>query len=205
MVNAIAISSPSGVGKATISKLLMLCDPDLYAVVGSATTRKPKEEVHGKKYIHPSYEEFEELITSGGFLEYNKYPSKCDRGFHYYGSLKSSYEANIAAKKISLFDIEQNGLIQLKQALGSSLYSFGLMAEEDEILKRLKGRNAEEWGDILARWETGKMELKKIPMLQAQGVIDEVVWYGAGAHRELTANQIHNTVLQKIQPKRIAF
>ena len=83
----IVISGPSGTGKTSVIKALCGGDPTLAFSI-SATTRPPRsDEVNGVDYHFLDPTEFEDLIQSGGFLEWVKY------GEHYYGTLKSTMES----------------------------------------------------------------------------------------------------------------
>ena len=64
----IVISAPSGTGKTTICKKLLMNNPKWKFSV-SATTRDLREwEVEGKDYIYMSNEKFEHFIKFGDFL-----------------------------------------------------------------------------------------------------------------------------------------
>src|ERR1700761_9583543 len=78
------LSSPSGAGKTTLSKLLMKACPHLTLSI-SVTTRPPRpKEVSHKDYIFVSREEFEKMIQEDVFLEYAEVFG------NYYGSLKQT-------------------------------------------------------------------------------------------------------------------
>ena len=65
----IILSSPSGAGKTTITKLLS--DSENYTISVSHTTRKPREnEVNAKDYFFVDEEEFKLLVQNDEFLEH---------------------------------------------------------------------------------------------------------------------------------------
>ncbi len=197
MPNGIVFCAVAGTGKATIITELIALRPDLFETVGSATTRAPKKEAHGKKYLHTSHEGFEAMIANESVLEWNKYPSSNEFGFNYYGTTRASYEDIVNRGKIALFDLEINGLKQLKKILPSNeILGLFLSAELEEIIKRLTKRGTESAEEIATRIETGKQEIALVPELKEQGIIDEVIWYGAGAHPGITANEILNFFLK---------
>lgn len=197
-IQAIAISAVAGTGKATVSKELIALRPDLYEPVGSITTRPPKPEAHGKKYEYASsHEEFEQFIREGKVLEFNKYASNTtDKGFHYYGTSRASYEDIIARGKVGLLDVDINGLCQMSPILGDSLLSVFLGCEREENHRRLLMRGTESIEEIEARMLTGDTERERVPSLVDQGIIRRIIWYGVAAQAGFAANEIHNLFLE---------
>ena len=66
----LVLSSPSGAGKTTLTRLIQTNFPDLYFSV-SHTTRPPRpNEVEGKDYHFVDRPTFERLIQEGAFLEW---------------------------------------------------------------------------------------------------------------------------------------
>ena len=78
----VILSSPSGVGKTTITKKIQQ-KYQSFKISVSHTTRSPRSnEVDGVDYHFVSYKEFEKLITEKKFYEYAKIFE------NYYGTLK---------------------------------------------------------------------------------------------------------------------
>ena len=77
------LSSPSGVGKTTLTKKIQQ-KYSSFKISVSHTTRKPRSnEVDGIDYNFVSQSEFEDLIKKGEFYEYAKIFE------NYYGTLKA--------------------------------------------------------------------------------------------------------------------
>src|SRR5574343_1818414 len=115
----IVISSPSGGGKSTMCKMLSTrLDSPLFEKVGfsiSATTRKIRaNEVNGIDYFFISQNEFEEKIRQNQFLEWANVFG------NFYGTLKSQ----ILQDKHTLFDIDYQGQIQIKQQIPEAISIF---------------------------------------------------------------------------------
>ncbi len=201
IVNGVVIFGPSGIGKATICEELIKLEPDLFVPVSSATSRAPKEEKHGKKYICMTHEEFEVMITKGELLEWNKYPSKHPLGYHYYGTLRKDYEELVIAGKVPLLDIDINGMVQSKSILKDKIYSIGLSGEIEEIESRLRNRGSESEEAIRIRLETGKIELAKYKDFKRVDIIDKIVWYGLGEKPEPTARKIYEDIKPMLQKR----
>ena len=69
----IVLSGPSGVGKGTVLKAFLKAHPQFRSSI-SATTRAPREgERNGVNYYFYSQEEFYQLVSEGGMLEYAIY------------------------------------------------------------------------------------------------------------------------------------
>ncbi|WKX02717.1 guanylate kinase [Candidatus Mycoplasma mahonii] len=80
----IIFTGPSGVGKATLEKLLFDNEDLKLEFSISATTRKPrKTEKNGQEYYFLTEKEFDQKIDDGDFIEWNEHFS------NKYGTLKS--------------------------------------------------------------------------------------------------------------------
>ena len=132
----IVLSSPSGAGKTTLSKLLS--KQNNYYISVSHTTRKPRiNEVDSKDYHFVSEEEFKSLIKNNEFLEYAKVFN------NYYGTLKSPVIKNLNEGKKLIFDIDWQGTEQIKEKkLKYKLVTFFILPPSKEVLfERLSNRD----------------------------------------------------------------
>ena len=134
----IAFSAPSGAGKTTLIKSLVDRHDELIISI-SATTRKrrPKEE-EGRDYLFLTENEFNAKIKNGSFLEYESVHGD------YYGTLKSTVENFLNENKTVLFDIDVNGALAIKKEYPEALLIFIKVPNQEELVRRLKGRNSEE-------------------------------------------------------------
>ena len=104
----IVLSSPSGAGKTTLTKLLSKNNNYLISV--SYTTRKPRiNEVDAKDYYFVNEDKFKSLIKNNEFLEYAKVFN------HLYGTSKSQVINNLEKGKNVIFDIDWQGAKQIKE------------------------------------------------------------------------------------------
>ena len=95
----LVLSSPSGVGKTTLTKKIQQKYPNFIISV-SYTTRLPRSnEVDGVDYNFISVDQFKKLIEERKFYEFAKIFN------NYYGTLKS-YIDNKILKNDILFDID---------------------------------------------------------------------------------------------------
>ena len=131
----IVISSPSGAGKTTITKKLILQNKSSELSV-SVTTRKPRNnEVHNIDYSFINKKKFNLLIKKKSFLEYAKVFG------NYYGTLKKNIKNKLKLNKIVLLDIDWQGARQIKKKLPDQTTTiFVLPPSLKELKKRLEKR-----------------------------------------------------------------
>ena len=133
----IVISSPSGAGKTSICKKLLEIDDKIQPSI-SVTTREPrKNEINGIDYIFTTIEDFKKKISNDEFLEY------ADVFNNKYGTLISSTKLLSDKGYDVLFDIDWQGTQQLSQVEENILTIFILPPSKEEIEKRLKKRESE--------------------------------------------------------------
>jgi guanylate kinase len=151
----LVLSSPSGAGKTTLTRLIQKNFPDLYFSV-SHTTRPPRpNEVDGKDYHFVDRPTFERLIQEGAFLEWAE--------VH-----KNLYGTGIAeidrakAKGCSgmIFDIDYQGARQIRAKQPDVVSVFILPPSMDELLRRLRGRASETEDVVLRRYEVSRREIE---------------------------------------------
>ena len=132
----IVLSSPSGAGKTTLSKLLSKNNNHYISV--SHTTRKPRiNEVDSKDYYFISETEFKSLINNNEFLEYAKVFN------NYYGTNKASVINKLDSGKNLIFDIDWQGTEQIKKRkLKYKLITFFILPPSKKVLfERLSNRD----------------------------------------------------------------
>lgn len=149
------LSSPSGAGKSTLSKLLRQ-NLDLKVSI-SATTRAPRgAEKNSKDYYFLSTEDFEKKIEEGAFIEWAKVHG------NYYGTFKSTVLDSMQKGYDLLFDIDYNGMFQLRKQLPECVVSvFILPPSMDNLRKRLATRCEDSNEDIEKRIANAYYEIKQ--------------------------------------------
>tara|TARA_Y200000002_G_C22332803_1_gene517459 strand:- start:32 stop:631 length:600 start_codon:yes stop_codon:yes gene_type:complete len=150
----IILSSPSGVGKTTLSKKLQQ-KYQSFKVSVSHTTRSPRSnEVEGVDYFFVEKKFFEDLIKDNKFYEYAKIYE------NYYGTLKKNVDETILKNDI-IFDIDWQGTKQLSKFKKLNLIKIFLIADSKEELKqRLKKRNENSKEDIEKRYQSFDDDIK---------------------------------------------
>ena len=123
------LSSPSGVGKTTLTKKISSNNKN-FSISISHTTRKPRpNEVHGEDYFFISENEFNELIKKESFFEHAKIFDNL------YGTTKKQVLNLMENGKDVLFDIDWQGTQQLKNIKGIKLITFFIIPPNIETLK----------------------------------------------------------------------
>jgi len=129
-------SSPSGVGKTTLTKKLEK-NNDSFTISISHTTRKPRSnEINGKDYYFVDKEEFDSLVKAEKFFEYAKIFD------NFYGTLKEPVLNLLSNGKDVLFDIDWQGTQQLKKNKNIPIVTFFILPPNIDVLKnRLLNRH----------------------------------------------------------------
>ena len=140
----VVLSSPSGAGKTTISRMLLESDPDMTISVSATTRPKRPGEVEGVDYHFVDDAEFDRLIEVGEFVEWAPV-------FGYrYGTPKAPVKDALREGRDILFDIDWQGTQQLHSAMGEDLVRiFILPPSMAELERRLKERGTDA-GDVVA-------------------------------------------------------
>jgi guanylate kinase len=137
----IVLSSPSGAGKSTISRMLLDADDNITMSV-SATTRPMRPgEKEGFDYHFVDVAEFERLIEADEFAEWAYVFD------HLYGSPKEPIKEALKNGRDTLFDIDWQGTQQLEYAFRTDLVRiFILPPSMRELERRLheRGTDSEE-------------------------------------------------------------
>jgi len=129
------LSSPSGAGKTTLTRLLIDRMPGLQLSV-SATTRPMRPgEIDGKDYLFVDKPRFEEMVKSNELLEWATVFDNC------YGTPRAPVEAALSAGRDVLFDIDWQGTQQLREKARADVVSvFILPPSAYDLEKRLHTR-----------------------------------------------------------------
>ena len=150
----VVLSSPSGVGKTTLTKKIQQKYQSFKLSV-SHTTRSPRSnEVDGVDYHFVSKNEFEKLIKEKKFYEYAKIFE------NYYGTLKKSVDETILKNDI-IFDIDWQGTKQLSKYKNLKLIKIYLVTEnKKELKKRLVNRNQNTEKEVEKRFNSFDEDIK---------------------------------------------
>lgn len=150
----VILSSPSGVGKTTITKKIQQKYQSFKLSV-SQTTRKPRSnEVNGIDYYFVTEKEFKKSIESNDFYEYAKIFD------NYYGTEKKKIDEILENNDI-IFDIDWQGTKQLSRFKKLNLLKIFLVAnDKTELRKRLIERNQNTKEEVEKRLDSFENDIK---------------------------------------------
>jgi guanylate kinase len=142
----LVMSSPSGAGKTTLSRMLLDADPAIELSV-SVTTRKQRPgEVDGRDYHFIDRACFDAMVQNSELLEWAEVFGNC------YGTPRAPVEAALGRGRDVLFDIDWQGTQQLREKADRDLVSiFVLPPSIPDLEKRLRTRAQDSEDVIRAR------------------------------------------------------
>jgi guanylate kinase len=130
------VSSPSGGGKTTLIRRLMVNPPGqpLHFSVSHTTRPMRDGEAEGREYHFVSATQFEEMARHGEFLEHNEVHG------NFYGTAKSEVMPRLAAGEDVVLDIDVQGARDIRNALPEAISIFIVPSSASELERRLKAR-----------------------------------------------------------------
>ena len=182
----IVLSSPSGAGKTTISRMLMDYDPSITMSV-SATTRPMRPgEVEGRDYHFVSDPEFQRLIAADEFAEWAYVFD------HRYGSPKEPIKDALKDGRDILFDIDWQGTQQLEYAFRTDLVRiFILPPSMAELRQRLVDRGTDSDEVIAERMRRAASEIGHWAEYDYVLINDDVERCSMDVQAIITAERLH--------------
>ncbi len=138
------ISAPSGAGKTSLVRALLVARSNLAVSVSHTTRRQRPNEVEGRDYHFVDIPRFEQMVAAGAFLEHARVFD------NYYGTGRAQLEARLAAGQDVLLEIDWQGARQVRAALPSCTTIFILPPSRDALEQRLKGRGTDS-PEVIAR------------------------------------------------------
>jgi guanylate kinase len=166
----LVLSSPSGAGKTTLTRMLLDRCPELRFSV-SHTTRAPRaNEVDGGDYHFVDRGRFHELVTEGAFLEWAEV----------HGNLYGTSTAEVERARVTpgctgmIFDIDYQGARQIKSKVADVVTAFLLPPSMPELERRLRGRASETEESVQRRFTTARREIEHYALFDYIVVNEEV-------------------------------
>ena len=155
MKNFIIISAPSGSGKTSICKRILMQDKSIEFSVSCTTRARRSQEKNGIDYIFLSQDEFIKKINNKEFVEWEKI-----HGNFYYGTLKKTLDYAINSNTKLLLELDVKGAKKIMENYPNNYLSvFIEPPSKDELFKRLKDRGTESKSTIEKRMERFESEM----------------------------------------------
>lgn len=150
----IVFSAPSGTGKSTIAKIVLERLPNLLFSVSATTRPKREGEREGLSYYFLTKDEFERVITHGGFIEYEFFFG------NYYGTLLDKTSQLLDSGINILLDLDVKGALNLKKLFpDNSLLLFIKPPGMDVLKDRLERRESEDENSLALRLQRAHLEI----------------------------------------------
>jgi guanylate kinase len=150
----VVLSSPSGAGKSTISRMLLEADEHITMSVSATTRPKRPGEVEGIDYHFVDEAEFQRMVRDGEFAEWAPVFD------HRYGSPQAPIKAALREGQDVIFDIDWQGTQQLHAAMGEDLVRvFILPPSMKELERRLHERGTDSDQVIAGRMQRAAAEI----------------------------------------------
>ena len=174
------LSSPSGAGKTTLTRMLMQDSAlDLTLSVSVTTRKRRPSEADGIHYhFLPDRAEFERMKAAGELLEWAEVHGNG------YGTPRAPVEKVLAEGRDMLFDVDWQGAKQVRERLGDDVVSIFLLPPSmRELRARLERRAEDTASSIDARFQNARTEIERWRDYHYVVVNDDLM----RAYRDVTA------------------
>ena len=153
--NLVIISAPSGTGKTTIVRQLMLKNKNIRASVSYTTRNMRPNETNGFDYVFVTVKTFESMIIQNMFLEFANVFG------HYYGTPKKETLEALNQGYTLLLEIDWQGAEQIRSKRPGSLSVFLLPPSKEELKKRLTNRAMDSADQIELRYQEAIKDIEQ--------------------------------------------
>jgi guanylate kinase len=137
------LSSPSGAGKTTLSRLLIERMAGLRMSVSATTRAKRPGEVDGSDYLFVDNPRFEQMVERQELLEWATVFG------NRYGTPRAPVEAALGAGQDVLFDIDWQGTQQLREKARADVVSVFILPPSAADLERRLHTRAQDSQDVI--------------------------------------------------------
>ena len=153
----IILSSPSGAGKTTLTRMLLQDKAlDLTLSVSVTTRARRSSEADGIHYHFIDSRRFDAMRAAGELLEWAEVHS------YRYGTPRAPVEAALSVGGDVLFDIDWQGAQQVRQAIGNDVVSIFILPPSMQELRARLDRRAEDLAaTIEARLDNARREIER--------------------------------------------
>jgi guanylate kinase len=143
------LSSPSGAGKTTLSRLLLGADRGIVLSVSVTTRPRRRGEIDGRDYHFIDDARFDAMAKIDALLEWAEVFG------HRYGTPRRPVEQALKSGRDVLFDIDWQGTQQLREKARHDLVSVFILPPSVEELERRLHRRAQDSSSVIG-WRMAK-------------------------------------------------
>ena len=147
------ISAPSGAGKTSLVDAIVAADPNLMVSISYTTRPQRPGEVEGKNYFFIDEPSFIKMVEEKKFLEHAQVFT------NYYGTSQSWVEAQLAAGKDVILEIDWQGAQQIRHLMPESVGIFILPPSRETLERRLHDRAQDDVKVIAQRMQQASEEM----------------------------------------------
>lgn len=153
------LSSPSGAGKTTLTRMLLQTkELDLTLSISVTTCPRRSSEVDGIHYTFITRKQFEAMRDGGELLEWAEVHG------NWYGTPREPVEKILAQGRDVLFDIDYQGTLQVKQKAAANVVTIFILPPSMKELRARLERRAEDPPEVIAkRLENARNEIRRWP------------------------------------------
>lgn len=140
------LSSPSGAGKTTLTRMLLQDrDLDLTLSISVTTRARRSSEVDGIHYRFITEKQFIAMRDAGELLEWAEVHG------NYYGTPRTPVEEILGQGRDALFDIDYQGTRQVREKLGGDTVTVFILPPSMKELRARLERRAEDSSDVIEK------------------------------------------------------
>ncbi len=141
----LVLSSPSGAGKTTLSRMLLSEDTNVVLSISVTTRPRRLSEVDHHDYHFIDREQFDAMVKNGDLLEWAEVYGHC------YGTPRRAVEGALATGRDVLFDIDWQGTRQLVEKAPDDVVTVFVLPPTIAELERRLHRRAEDYDDVIGQ------------------------------------------------------
>jgi guanylate kinase len=140
------LSSPSGAGKTTLTRMLLQDrDLDLTLSISVTTRTRRSSEVDGIHYRFINERQFIAMRDAGDLLEWAEVHG------NFYGTPRGLVEAVLAQGRDCLFDIDYQGTQQVREKMGADTVTVFILPPSMKELRARLERRAEDSAEVIEK------------------------------------------------------
>jgi guanylate kinase len=137
------LSSPSGAGKTTLTRMLIDEIPDLRMSVSVTTRPMRPGEIEGRDYYFVDQKRFDQMVAQDELLEWARVFDNC------YGTPRRPVEAALLAGHNVLFDIDWQGTQQLRGRAPKDVVSVFILPPSVQALEQRLHTRAQDSDEVI--------------------------------------------------------